>query len=66
MSTPGKTSASVHDFVVLPPQMDDAGRSVLRGEVRRARAFAELARNQWDDGGPIDEIESLEQLVRER
>ncbi len=65
-AAPGKTSASVHDFVVLPPQMDDAGRSVLRGEVRRARAFAELARNQWDDGGPIDEIESLEQLVRER
>ncbi|WP_322773851.1 DEAD/DEAH box helicase family protein [Synechococcus sp. CBW1107] len=61
---PGKTSAAVHDFVVVPPHVDDAGRTVLRGEIRRVRAFAELARNRWDAGGPIDNVEFLEGLLR--
>ena len=61
-TAPGKTSAAIHDFVVTPPAIDDAARAVLRGEIRRVRAFAELARNRWAVGGPVDEIESLEQL----
>lgn len=63
-SAPGKTRATVHDFVVIPPVIDDSGRSVLRGELRRLRAFAELADNRWAVGGPVDEIDSLEVLTR--
>jgi superfamily II DNA or RNA helicase len=63
-TAPGKTSAAVHDFVVIPPAIDDAGKAVLRGEIRRLRAFAELARNRWAIDGPVDEIELLEQLAR--
>lgn len=63
-TAPGKTSAAVHDFVVIPPAIDDAAKAVLRGEIRRVRAFAELARNRWTVNGPVDEIESLEQLGR--
>lgn len=62
---PGKSHADVHDFIVVPPDNDNAGKSVLRGEIRRAREFSELARNRWAGGGPVDEIESLEDLLRE-
>jgi superfamily II DNA or RNA helicase len=64
-TAPGKTHAAVHDFVVIPPDGDSAGRSVLRSELRRIRAFAELARNRWAVDGPVDEIESIEQLATE-
>ena len=63
-TAPGKTSAAIHDFVVVPPVVDDAARSVIRGEVRRLRAFADLADNRWAVDGPVDEIESLERLAR--
>lgn len=63
-TAPGKSSAAVHDFVVIPPVIDDAAKSMLRGEIRRVRAFAELARNRWAVDGPVDEIESLEELAR--
>lgn len=61
----GKTHAVVHDFIVVPPDNDPSAKSVLRGEIRRAREFAQVARNRWSDGGPVFEIESLEELLRE-
>lgn len=63
-SYPGKTTAAVHDFVVVPPCLDDAGKTLLRGEIRRVRAFAELAQNKWQSGGPIDKVEFLEGMAR--
>jgi superfamily II DNA or RNA helicase len=63
-TAPGKTHATLHDFVVVPQAIDDSARSVLRGELRRLRAFAELADNRWAAGGPVDEIDSIEVLTR--
>ena len=64
-AAPGKTHAAVHDFVVIPESSDGAAKSVLRSELRRIRAFAALARNRWAVDGPVDEIESIEQLANE-
>lgn len=51
--SPGKTSARIHDFLVVPPDMSTTyGRSILRGELRRVRAFAEDCSNEWATGGP--------------
>ncbi|WP_411871686.1 DEAD/DEAH box helicase family protein [Vulcanococcus limneticus] len=63
-ASPGKTSAAVHDFVVVPSRIDDSGRGLLRGEIRRVRAFSELARNRWSPGGPTDTLEELEEMAR--
>lgn len=65
-ASPGKTSAAVHDFVVVPLQTDDLGRGLLRGEIRRVRAFSELARNRWSSGGPTDTLDELEEMARSR
>jgi superfamily II DNA or RNA helicase len=49
----GKSKASLHDFLVVPPDADSKdGRSVLRGELQRAEEFATLADNEWSSGGP--------------
>lgn len=42
----GKLSASIHDFLVLPPSTrDDDTRGILRGELARVEEFASLATN---------------------
>lgn len=49
----GKTKATLHDFLVVPPDREDpAGRNLTRGEVERAEAFMALAANQWEPDGP--------------
>ena len=56
----GKELAHLHDFIVVPPDPRDPGsRAILRGELDRAREFAELADNGGTFGGPFDEIERL-------
>ncbi|MCY3922320.1 MAG: DEAD/DEAH box helicase family protein [Chloroflexi bacterium] len=58
---PGKSMASVHDFIVVPPEPDsEEGASILRGELRRAEEFAALAENEWDSDGPRSIISKLE------
>ena len=45
---PGKDSAVIHDFMVLPPDgvIDDPGvRSIVKGQLDRLNEFARLARN---------------------
>jgi superfamily II DNA or RNA helicase len=55
----GKTVADLHDFLVLPEdQYTPGGRAVLRQELDRARAFAELAANSGAPDGPFAVIES--------
>lgn len=52
-SFPGKEIATLHDFLVVPPDVDSSsGRAVLRGELARAEEFASLAENEWDNNGP--------------
>ncbi len=59
--TPGKSFAHLHDFIVIPPDLDSpASRSLLQSELRRASAFADLAENEYDPGGPNNVIRRLE------
>ena len=59
---PNKETATLFDFIVLPPSLSSpASASLLRSELRRASAFANLAENEFDRNGPnvvISELES--------
>jgi superfamily II DNA or RNA helicase len=52
-----KTSADLHDFLVIPDDLNSSGgRAILRQELDRARAFAELAANSGRPDGPFATI----------
>jgi superfamily II DNA or RNA helicase len=60
----GKESATLHDFLVIPPNPEsDDGKSVLRGELARAEAFAQIAMNEWETGGPRSVISRYEDFI---
>ena len=55
-----KRLAYLHDFLVVPPNPSDRNsRAILKGELERAREFAELAANAGSRGGPFDKIDEL-------
>ena len=55
-----KKLAHLHDFIVVPPDFSDEGsRSILIGELERAREFAELSANGGSIDGPFDVINKL-------
>lgn len=57
-----KSVARLHDFIVVPPDpTTPAGRSILRGERMRARAFAEAADNAGGEDNPFAVIDSLDE-----
>lgn len=56
----GKKSATIHDFLVLPPLgSDDDTRGLLRAELGRAREFAALAQNAGAPQGPLAQVQSV-------
>lgn len=59
----GKTFSTIHDFLALPPDMDDGldpdARSLVRSELRRAQEFARLARNAGRPDGPLAILDKL-------
>lgn len=56
----GKKLAYLHDFLVVPSDPGSpSGRAILRQELDRARAFAELSANSGDPGGPFATMEQL-------
>lgn len=58
----GKRSADLHDFLVVPPRLGSPEeKSVLQGELARAREFADTADNEYDTGGPREVIRHYEQ-----
>lgn len=58
----GKSIARLHDFIVVPPDPNTpAGRSILRSERMRARAFAEMADNAGGEDDPFAVIDSLDE-----
>ena len=58
---PGKHIADLHDFIVVPPDLDSASsKSLLRSELRRAKSFVEVSDNEYDQDGPGSRIRSLE------
>ena len=59
-----KQMAHLHDFLVVPPDIDSpGGQSLLKSEIRRAIEFAGLAENEFDRDGPNALIQSLERKV---
>ena len=69
----GKTHATIHDFVVLPPntssgmqEIDADARKLVRSELERVWEFARLSRNGPLKGGPYEAVEHLQELANER
>jgi superfamily II DNA or RNA helicase len=59
----GKSVARLHDFIVVPPDPSTpAGRSILRSERMRARAFAEAADNAGGEDDPFAAIDGLDEV----
>lgn len=57
----GKRAADLHDFVVVPPDVQDPyGRRLLRSELGRVTEFGRIALNEYDAGGAVDIARRLE------
>jgi superfamily II DNA or RNA helicase len=63
----GKIHSIIHDFLALPPTMNEGldadARSLVRSELRRAQEFASLARNAGKPDGPLAIISKLVSAV---
>ncbi|MFI6645198.1 DEAD/DEAH box helicase family protein [Streptomyces sp. NPDC050504] len=60
----GKEIANLHDFLVVPPTLGTKeGRSLLIGELTRAREFASAADNEYDSDGPRVVIDRHERTL---
>ena len=59
----GKTHSVIHDFLALPPDMDQGldadARAMVKGELKRAQEFASLARNAGSPDGPLRIIDQM-------
>jgi superfamily II DNA or RNA helicase len=56
----GKKLAYLHDFLVVPSDLESpSGQAIMRQELVRARAFAELAANSGDTAGPFATMEQI-------
>jgi superfamily II DNA or RNA helicase len=56
----GKQLAHLHDFIVVPSnRQNSSGRAILRQELDRARAFAELAANAGSPDGPFATMSNI-------
>ena len=61
---PNKEMAHLHDFLVVPPDVDTpTGQSLLKSELRRAAEFANIAENEFDSEGPNKLIRGLEARI---
>lgn len=61
-SETGKTHSEIHDFIALPPDLDniDAGaHALIEAELKRIQAFAYLAKNFGRPDGPLNHINQL-------
>ena len=62
----GKTHSEIHDFITLPPDMDNVdaeARSLLRSELSRVQEFASLAMNAGRVDGPLKVIDRLVKAI---
>jgi len=64
-----KTHSVIHDFLALPPNMqnglDPDARGLVRSELKRAQEFASLARNAGRPDGPLAMIHKMVEAVYE-
>lgn len=63
----GKTHGVIHDFFVVPPDVDGSlnadERALLRGELARMQEFASLARNAGREDGALETIHRIVKLT---
>ena len=65
-SETGKTHSEIHDFMALPPDIDnidDSARSLIRAELDRVQEFASLAMNAGRPDGPLNLIDQLVKTI---
>jgi superfamily II DNA or RNA helicase len=55
----GKTLAHLHDFIVVPSHETPNSPAIVRQELDRARAFAELAANAGSRDGPFATLDGI-------
>ena len=58
----GKTHSEIHDFITLPPDLenvDDDAKSLIKSELSRVQEFANLARNAGRKDGPLEVIHEM-------
>ena len=61
-SETGKTHSEIHDFIALPPDLDNIdtrARALIESELKRIQAFAYLAKNFGRPDGPLGHIDQL-------
>ena len=62
----GKTHSEIHDFIALPPELDNIdveARALIKSELMRVQEFARLARNPGRDDGPLSLIDHLVKTI---
>ena len=62
----GKTHSEIHDFIALPPDLDNidnTARSLIESELKRIQAFARLAMNSGKPDGPLSLIDQLVKAI---
>ena len=62
----GKTHSEIHDFIALPPEMDnidDEAHTLIRSELLRVQEFASLALNAGRVDGPLNVIDYLVKTI---
>ena len=65
-SKTGKTHSEIHDFIALPPDLDnidDRARALIESELKRIQAFAGLAMNAGRVDGPLNIIDHLVKTI---
>lgn len=65
-SETGKTHSEIHDFIALPPNLDnvdDSTRSLIQSELDRVQEFASLAMNAGRPDGPLNLIDQLVKTI---
>lgn len=62
-----KKSSIIHDFIALPPNMDDKldddAKKLIKFELTRIKEFAALAKNAGKKDGPISIIDKLVEVI---
>ena len=62
----GKTQSEIHDFIALPPDLeniDSEAHSLIRSELLRVQEFASLAMNAGRLDGPLNLIDQLVKTI---
>lgn len=61
-----KTHSEIHDFIALPPNLDNIDNTVrvlIESELKRIQAFARLAMNAGRPDGPLNLIDLIVELI---